>query len=362
MSSGTASKHIVSHLVAALLGSAICWVTLLAAGALFIPQHATSSATPATVSVESGELSSTVTANAKANWAPTAHLPNGANGTITTIDTTPGSQVDEGTQLFSVDLRPAIAAEGTIPSFGDLERGASGAAVVQLQALLGRLGYWDYEPDGEFGAGFEGAVKAWQIDAGFAANGVVSRGDIIWFPSLPTRVGFDPGIVAIGTQVSAGQLAVTALGESPEFTIGLNELQTRDVEIGTAVSIAQDSVNEPWRATVASKEPAADQPGTVILKLSAVNSSEPICADECGKVPVGDPTLIPASIMIMPEQSGLVVPSAAIRSDANGKPVLIDTEGTRHPISVIANAHGQSLIEGVSEGFVAVLETTSNAS
>ncbi len=56
-----------------------------------------------------------------------------------------------------------------------LQRGDRGLAVKQLQILLTRLGYYPGMIDGFFGPGTEFAVRRFQQDLGFVANGVARR-------------------------------------------------------------------------------------------------------------------------------------------------------------------------------------------
>jgi peptidoglycan hydrolase-like protein with peptidoglycan-binding domain len=59
-----------------------------------------------------------------------------------------------------------------------LRPGASGEAVRELQTALKGLGYDPGPVDGQFGAGTEAAVKAFQKAQGITVDGIV--GDITW--------------------------------------------------------------------------------------------------------------------------------------------------------------------------------------
>ncbi|MFT3706282.1 MAG: peptidoglycan-binding protein [Archangium sp.] len=68
-----------------------------------------------------------------------------------------------------------------------LKKGASGAAVTELQRALARAGFDPGSVDGQFGANTERAVKAFQRANGLEADGVVGKN---------TRAALEGGVVA----------------------------------------------------------------------------------------------------------------------------------------------------------------------
>jgi len=65
-----------------------------------------------------------------------------------------------------------------------LERGAKGAEVEALQALLNRVGAL-LNPDGDFGGGTEGAVREAQMLAGLPVNGIADAATWAWLENQP---------------------------------------------------------------------------------------------------------------------------------------------------------------------------------
>lgn len=64
-----------------------------------------------------------------------------------------------------------------LPAGATLAEGDSGPRVRRLQRALASLGY-EVTPDGEFGPGTTGAVRAFQEEAGLDADGVVGSGTV----------------------------------------------------------------------------------------------------------------------------------------------------------------------------------------
>lgn len=86
--------------------------------------------------VVSGEVGESIVLNVRAQWTRTPVGVNRAAGVVTEIYRQPGEPVEPGAVLYSVDLRPIVAAAGRVPAFRSLQLGVRGADVAQLQALL----------------------------------------------------------------------------------------------------------------------------------------------------------------------------------------------------------------------------------
>ena len=63
-----------------------------------------------------------------------------ASGVVVTIGVAAGDQVVEGQSVAVVDDRPLFILEGDLPLLHDLEPGATGSWVTQLQQALARIG------------------------------------------------------------------------------------------------------------------------------------------------------------------------------------------------------------------------------
>ncbi len=66
--------------------------------------------------VQEGSLERVVSYPTSALWPSAPAGVNGAAGTLTSIDVQDGQSVDAGTVLYTVDLRPAVAAADNVPS------------------------------------------------------------------------------------------------------------------------------------------------------------------------------------------------------------------------------------------------------
>ena len=335
------------------VGAAVCVAMAGAAGwagaqVLEGPDQAPPQAAFTTVAVTEGEIGESMTLNAAARWAPHPTGINRATGIVTSVDVRPGDRVAPGQALYDVDERPVVAASGQVPAYRDMAARTRGEDVAQLQRLLVGLGYLDVEPDGEFSSATSTAVRAWQRDLGVAADGVVRVGDVVFLPeSLPARLMLDDDVVQRGARLSGDEAVVSSLPKAPAFTVPLAPEQADAVTDGTEVRIAGPE-GDPWPATVAGRHEDTTQ-GTVVLELRGADGAA-ICADQCAQVPVAERSLLSAEIITVPTVEGLVVPSAALKTDADGGVVVVDAHGAEHPVTVVASAKGMAVIDGVEPG------------
>lgn len=93
------------------------------------------------VAAEQGTVGRSLGLNVTAEWSPERVVSNHAAGTVTSVELASGAEVEPSQPVYTVDLRPVVAAEGDVPAFRDLASGAEGADVVQLQELLQAAGY-----------------------------------------------------------------------------------------------------------------------------------------------------------------------------------------------------------------------------
>jgi len=298
--------------------------------------------------VEQGRVERTVAYSASAQWPSTPVGVNGHSGTLTSIDVQPGDVVGAGDVLYTVDLRPAVAAGGAVPAFRDLAEGARGADVEQLERFLAERQLLDGAPDDRFTATTSTAVRRWQRDLGVPPDGVVRRGDLVFLPALPTPVLLDPEI-RIGSALESGAAAVLAVDGPPSFTIDLSREQADLVPLSSLVRLRFGS--EPdrlWEGVVESA--TAVPPSEVVLNLTGPDGG-PLCEEACAvEVPVGATTLYTAELLLVPSTEGPVVPTAAVASEAGGRTVVTLVDGSTVPVQVLASADGRSVVDGVAIG------------
>lgn len=298
------------------------------------------------VEVVEGEVGSSLNLSTTAEWTP---LPLGVtqgSGTVTTISIEAGQEVDAGSVLFTINLRPVVIAQGSVPSFRPLAAGMSGSDVTQLQQLLTALGLFSGTTDGVFGAGTESAVRAWQRSLGVQVSGVVEPGDLIFVPTLPTTVALDTAAITPGATVAPGLAVLLALPESPQFSIPITDQQTTLLPAGTRVEITSPS-GEIWEGFAGDQR--TDETGAIRVSVAGRDGAN-VCADACAEIPIDGPTVLISRVITVESVSGLSVPSAAIATDASGATTVIDADGNSQPITIIASARGMSIVDGVDVG------------
>ena len=337
------ARHLAIATSVLVVGTAIGWAS---ATVLTPPQDVLASTAFTTAEVVIGEVGSSITLNTVAEWTPTPVGTNLAAGTVTTVDVEPGAEVTAGARLYTVNLRPVVVGQGAIPAFRALASGATGQDVAQLQQLLRALGHYGGAIDGQFRWSTTVAVHSWQKSLGLAQDGVVQAGDIVYVPTLPTRIAIDTETVNRGASLAGGEAVVQELGESPSFFVPVTDSQARLMPVGTRVEITSPDAST-WQSTVVDRQ--TDSNGGTQLALSGPDSTT-ICGEECAQVPVTGQTLLRSRIVIVESVSGLTVPSAALLSKADGSIVIIDGEGVESPVTVITSARGLSIIEGVDAG------------
>lgn len=335
---------IVGGLAVLVAGSGIGW----AASTILTPPADVLDSAPFTyVDVVNGEVGSSINLNTVAAWTPVPVGSNLASGTVTTVNVEPGQDVTVGSILYTVNLRPVVIAQGSVPSFRSLSSGSSGADVAQLQSMLANLGLYGYDIDGKFDWVTKQAVEAWQESLGLESDGNVQAGDIIFVPSLPTRVSLDTDKVKRGATLGGGEEVIRGLPATPAFTIPATATQAGLMSVGTRVEITGPDA-QTWEGFVVEQVPSTKD-DSVTLTLAG-EEGKAICGDECASIPVSDQALLRSRVVTVESVTGLTVPSAALLSKADGSLVVIDDQDVEHPVRLITSARGMSVIEGVAQG------------
>jgi peptidoglycan hydrolase-like protein with peptidoglycan-binding domain len=213
--------------------------------------------------------------------------------------------------------------------------------------MLAALGHYGGAVDGIVGVRTVEAIRAWQKALDVEQTGVVDVSDVIYVPDLPTRVSLDDAVIARGNLVAGGESVVRALSTAPEFRVPVTEAQAAMMPTGTRVEITSPG-GDLWTAA-AGKQVVDSQSGSIDISLDPLDGGS-ICGDECSQIPVNGEALLGSVIVTAEEVSGLVVPSAALVTGADGQVAVIDRSGDRFAVKVIASARGMSVIEGVDEG------------
>jgi hypothetical protein len=222
-------------------------------GAVVVTGYPTSAtqATPAaqeppadTVMVERGELSSmvsldgTLTYRARSDGSPYSVI-NQAGGTYTKLPAG-GDKVDCGDVLYRVDDEPVVLLCGTVPAYRDLDMGATGSDVRQLNRNLHELGYdadagVEIDPgEKEFTWQTEEALEKLQHGRGFDETGALDVGDAVFLPQS-ARIAKVTGELG-GVARPGGQVA-QATSDSLEVQVALAASQQGEVKKGDRAQI-----------------------------------------------------------------------------------------------------------------------------
>lgn len=335
---------VVVILLVGILAGAAGWAM---ATLLRPPEDPLEASTFTFVTVQAGEVGASIRLNSSAEWKPAPVGTNQATGVVTGVSISSGDEVGQGTALYLVNERPVVVAQGNVPAFRALGDGTEGQDVAQLQQMLQSLGFYSGSADGKAGYRTVSAIKAWQKSLGIDRTGIVELGDVIFVPTLPTRISLDGEVIARGKSLSGGEQVVGGLPETPLFTLPVTEAQSAMIPTGAPVQLTSPE-GALWDAFAGDRVSEA-QSQTIIVTLTAAEG-EVICRDQCAEVPVAGEALLPTRIITVPTVQGLVVPSSALLSDASGQIAVIDSKERLIPVTVIASAKGMSVIEGVNEG------------
>ncbi|MFT4136337.1 efflux RND transporter periplasmic adaptor subunit [Microbacterium sp.] len=205
---------------------------------------AESAAPVTTATVERGDLSQVVSASgtltyrARPDGTPYVAI-NQASGIYTALPAT-GDAVGCGDTLYRVDDKPVLLLCGELPQYRDLEIGATGADVAQLNRNLDSLGYdqaagVEIDPaDDVFSWSTWAALTKLQHDRGQDETGELARVDAVVLPS-PVRVGGVPA--QLGTGAQPGTAVVHATSDTLVVQVSLDPSQRADVLMDSPVLI-----------------------------------------------------------------------------------------------------------------------------
>lgn len=326
------------------LGAATTWAAMTV---LRPPEDPSLSAPFTYVAAAEGTVRADIMLNALAEWQPVPVGVNRAQGVVTTIAVAPGDEVAQGSLLYSVGMRPVVVAQGMVPAFRPIGEGDEGSDVAQLQQLLADLGFYGGEVDGEAGPATAAAIKSWQMTLEVKQTGRVAMGDLIFVPELPTRITLDADEVFRGATLTGGESVLRGLPASPVFTVPVTEAQAAMIPSGTRVEVTSPS-GDIWDA-VATDQVRDSELQTVGVGLTGAHGPV-LCDDACGQVPVTGVSRLSSQIVTVEPVTGLVIPSAALITAADGQTAVVDEDGERVPVTVVTSARGMSIIEGVAAG------------
>ncbi len=253
-------------------------------------------------------------------------------GTVTAVGTS-GTIVAEGESPIEIDLRPLFVLVGVRPTFRSLDLDSEGADVIQLQEALVRLGYDPGGVDGTFGVGTRQAWREFQTDRGVDPINQVLVSDIAFVPDLPARVG--DVTVEVGDAAVGDVLTLT----EPDPRVVVSIPASADVDsmsVATVELLVPGAA--PLPATVTQIEPDAE--GWVAI-LRAVDTD-------------GLPVSFRARFTIRPNTEGLVIPSTALSTSADGATYVTvwdreTRESERVEVTVVSSSRTSVQVTGSLE-------------
>jgi peptidoglycan hydrolase-like protein with peptidoglycan-binding domain len=303
-----------------------------------------------------GSVGSQISLDADASWTMTPAGRNETAGVVTSVAVAQGATVNVGTVLYTVNLRPVVIAQGGIPSFESIGQNSRGADVVQLQTMLKTLGFYRGTVSGTAAGSTVSAIRAWQKSLGIAPSGLVQQGDLIYVPSLPSRVSLNQTAIAVGQSVAGSELAVETVSAEPSFQMSVSSSQAQLLTLGTRVTILDGK--KAWHAQIGTQTTKAQGLTTVRLVPS---SGASICGSECADISLGGATNLQAQVITTPTVHGTVVPSAALTTVNVNNVEVTDSHGASHRVTVVASADGESVVTGIAAGLLVRISTGSQS-
>lgn len=308
------------------------------------PDEVASEATYATVRAEQGSVSAISRIRAFAQWEPMSAGVNSASGVVTEVALASG-EASTCDVLYRVNEQPVVIAEGEIPAYRAMSEGDTGRDVVQLQEMLIACGYSTGDADGDFGPSTTAAVEAWQDDLGVEDTGVVALGSIVFVSTLPTQVLLDSDRLRVGSSLNGGEDVVSVLSDSPRFLSQISDRQVAQLEEGQRAFL--ETPFGEFEAVIGSIEGADSQQFTVTY-VSV--DDEPLCGDACAEFPISPATSFEARVELVAPAEGVVIPSAALVTDASGGVIVVTDTGERISVTIRNQAQGQAVVDGLHSG------------
>jgi peptidoglycan hydrolase-like protein with peptidoglycan-binding domain len=333
---------VLAQVVAAGLG------TLFGSWAFGTPHVPEATDTPATFVVTEMTVGRSVPLAVSAAWDAHTFGVGASSGVLTSVNVDDGETVHTGNLLFTVDLRPVVAAVGDVPAFRDLSQGSRGADVAQVQRLLIDTGFLSGTADGDFGRATAAAARAWQASLGVDKDGVVRAGDIVFAARLPARVRVAAEIT-VGTRLNPGDVVLSVLDGEPKFVATIPSGASADSLLPIEITFGGRTV------TAVVTESRDDQSGNSIWTLRRADGTS-LCSDRCDEVPLDQrDAVFPARQVIIPEVTGPGVPAAAVWFTASGDPYVVLPDGTQTPVIILGQGQGGVVLDGVEVGTTVVL-------
>lgn len=319
------------------------------------PADPIASQPPITYTVGMGSVERSIRLAVDATWQYEDIARNARAGIVTSIEVASPKQVADGDILLTMDLRPTVAAIGTVPAFRDLRRGETGRDVAQLVSLLRRLGYYRGGDTATYSSAVETAVKQWQRKLGEQQDGIVHLGDVVFVPSLPAQIALD-GAIAVGAELRGGEPLLRRALEV-RFSVALTQDQAASAPEGTSIAVSHGDGTWPARLGKLGTDPTTGDLRADVVGLDG----KAVCGDVCAAaVPPDAHASFEAMAKIVPRTEGPVIPIAAVQTTADGTTVVTRQDGSTAPVTIEASSGGLAVVSGIGAGDVVLLPRASS--
>lgn len=323
------------------VGALAFWAGSVVAAPVTEPEPAP---TAVAYEVTDGEVGFTQRFTATAQWPVARSTVSPATGTVTSVELPQDGLIASGAVLYTVDMRPVVVIDGTVPAYRDLSAGMTGEDVRELQQFLVDQRGAALSADGRFGSATVKAVRAWQRELGITVDGVVRLGDLLVMPDLP-RPMVAAESLALGAVVNRGDPAIKVLATAPVFTLQVSPLQRTSVPEEAELIVHSPAGDA--RGVVTSADDLGD--GTVLLELAASDGGS-LCGGDCGWVPLGGPVNVSVEFLVVPFEQGPVIPVAAITTHPDGSTWVEVIGRGAQEITVVTSSGGLAVVSGVRAG------------
>ena len=256
-------KRILTVLVFLLIGAGVAVVVLLSSESDETSDANVDRLIAEKVSVRT--LSEEITISGEMRREELQSINSVSAGRLTVLDLEEGDMVDASTVLFALDGRPSVAVNGDFSFYRELDVGAQGPDVEQLETILESSGYEVGIVDQFYTEETRNGLAHWQDDFGFK-GGTTEVDELVNFSLISNPYGYRLGAVntvgvTIGSPLSE---EINDLTERQGIAISeIEEVPT--VEISAAPSV----VLEGGKVTVEiTSDPAPKEDIEVNIEIS----------------------------------------------------------------------------------------------
>lgn len=159
------------------------------------PLQSARPAQPLLASVERAERRDRLSATIRLVKAQAFPVISQSTGTVTSVSISPGTAVESGQTVLTVDGRAVVAYVASSPLYRDIGQGARGADVEVAEQFLVGLGHLD-KADAVADASTAAAIRAFNASNGLPHDATLSLSSLVWIPagsappvSLTVRLG-----------------------------------------------------------------------------------------------------------------------------------------------------------------------------